>query len=671
MKFRSTLALFVIVGVIAGYLYFFERKSKSTRERNEDATHVVPDFDRDKVDSISIRSPETKIELRKKPNGAWVMEEPARDRADGPAITELLTAVDTLQYESDVPLDSKTPKEQLKEFGVLDSNTKVKLAGGGKTIELILGKDTAVTGKSYLYSEGAKVVHVVDSAIKPQLQKRGDDFRDRKLADFGPAQVTKAEIKGPGRNIELTRKDNHWSITKPLHARGNDEKIRDLLASALNAHVEDFGSDLHLDSSGVSEPRGTVTFTQEGVERPVVLSIGQNPKEGKDSKKTWAKLSSREALVLVPNSIEDILKVEPNDLRDRNLLRVETDIVDRITIEPAAGGKVVLGRKGESWVGKVQGRDVAINDQIPPRILSDLQTTHVLEFVSEVGADLAKYGLDQPSLKVTFSSFASENTSETNAGDKPIVAVLFGKTKGQMVYAKVDDEPSIVAVGLSALDLLPTTAIELQDPQIFIDNPAEVTTFQVTSTVHPPLELERDKDKNWKVKTGETKLDQDSINGVINTFTRLRAVRWLGPVTAEHRLDKPGAVITATLTQGGKTVTRKLSIGANITDYWAAAVEGREGAFQLSRLDHDILTGPLDETPRKPAAGPQFTPGEDNGPGSMLGTLRGIFKPGAQGAPGTFVPSPPAATPGPGATPAPAATPTPLATPAPSAAPPK
>ncbi len=366
MKFRSTLALFVIVGAIAAYLYFFERNSLTTREKAENALHVVPDFDRDKVDAISIRSPETKIELRKKANGVWAMEDPVRDRADSSAIHELLTSVETLQSDDPpVPLDPKTTKEQLKEYGVSDSTTKAKFTGSGKPLELFVGKDTAVEGKVYLYVEGAKSVRVVPSTVKAQFQKKGDDFRDRKLADFGPPQVTKAEIKGPAGTIELTRKDNHWSITKPLQARGDDAVISDLLASALNAHIDDFGSDLNLASSGLSEPRGTVTFHEEGVETPVVLSIGQSPKEGKDKEKTWARLSSRDALVLVPKTIEKILTTQPDDLRDHNLVRVESDIVDRITIEPAGGAKLVVGRTVQSWVGKAQGKDVPINDLDP------------------------------------------------------------------------------------------------------------------------------------------------------------------------------------------------------------------------------------------------------------------------------------------------------------------
>jgi hypothetical protein len=670
MKFRSTLALLVIVGAIAAYLYFFERTTPSHTEAADDALHVVANFDRGKLDAISLRSPETKIELRKKTNGAWTMEEPARDRADGTAINELLTAVETLQSEDAVPLDSKNTKEQLKLYGVSDSATKAKFAGGGKTVELILGKDTAVGGKSYIYLDGAKAVRVVSSDVKAQLQKKGDDFRDRQLADFGPAQVTKAEIKGPASTIELTRKDNHWSITKPLQARGDDARIRDVLATALTAHVLDFGSEANLVTSGLSDPRGTITFTEEGVEKPIVLSIGQNPKEEKDKEKTWARLSSRDALVLVPKGIEKLLEIKPNDLRDPNLLRVEKDIVDRITIEPAGGAKLVLGRKGESWVGKAKSGDYDINDLLPSKILADLPSMHVLEYVSDVAIDLEKYGLDQPSLTVTFSSFASENTSETKAGDKPIVSVIFGRrTDDGKVYARVDDEPFIVTVAGTSLDLIPKTAIEFQELPIFSDKPAEVTALQITSTVQPTLELERDKDQKWKPASGDGKLDQNAIKALVISLSRLRAIRWLGPPKPEYHLDTPGVVITATVTQGGQKATRKLRIGANMNEYWAAAADGKEGVFQIGSMDHDIFAASLTEKlvpdPKaNPVTGRTGTGTSSEGKASVIPT--------GPPAPGPVPATPAPATPAPAnrapATPAPA-TPVPLPATPPAATP--
>lgn len=606
MKLRTTLALLAIVAAIGAYLYFFERDNPTTNEKRDNALHVVPDFDRNKIDSISIKSPETKIELRKKPNGAWVMEEPAKDRADVAALIELLTALETLQNAGPpISLDAKDPKRELKEYGVLDSTTKAKFSGGGKTIELILGNDTAVEGKSYLYVEGAKAVRVIANNFKAQMQKKADDFRDHRLADFGPMQLAKAEIKGPLGTIELTQKDKHWSITKPLQARGDDAKINDLLAAAVNAHVLEFGSDLHLATAGVNDARGTVTFWPEGAEAPVLLNIGQNPKEEKDKEKTWVRLSSRDALVLVPKSIEKILEIKPEDLRDHSLLRVDGDIVDRITIEPAGGEKLVLGRTASSWVRKVKGQDEVINDLIPRQILTDLPALNVQEYVSDASVDLAKYGLDQPSLKVTFSSFSSENTPESNAGDKPIVSVIFGKSHEEKVYAKVDDEPFIVAVSENSVNRLPKNPIQFQDLAIFNDQPEEVTGLLITSSVQPTLELERDKDKNWKIVKGEGKLDQDALKALVIELARLRAVRWVGPPQPEYRLDKPGVAISAAVRKGGQKVMRELSIGANQNDLWYSSVEGREGVFQIGAPIRDILAAPL--TDKAAAANPPLT----------------------------------------------------------------
>jgi hypothetical protein len=66
--------------------------------------------------------------------------------------------------------------------------------------------------------------------------------------------------------------------------------------------------------------------------------------------------------------------------------------------------------------------------------------------VADVATELPKYGLDQPQLRVTLSSYASENTPDTQAGEKPIATVLFGREEGENVYAKLEDEPFVVSV---------------------------------------------------------------------------------------------------------------------------------------------------------------------------------------------------------------------------------
>jgi sugar/nucleoside kinase (ribokinase family) len=53
-----------------------------------------------------------------------------------------------------------------------------------------------------------------------------------------------------------------------------------------------------------------------------------------------------------------------------------------------------------------------------------IQAEQVTKFVEDVASDLPKYGLDKPPLQVTLSSFSSENTAETTAGEHPLAAPL-------------------------------------------------------------------------------------------------------------------------------------------------------------------------------------------------------------------------------------------------------
>ncbi|MDQ3623375.1 MAG: DUF4340 domain-containing protein, partial [Verrucomicrobiota bacterium] len=459
MKFRSTLILLLLAAGLFAYIWFVERNRPTTREAREQSQRVAK-IDRDEFDAISIKSPEDKLELRKKDN-VWFLEEPVKDRADSMAINQLFTTVETLKHDAAIGADGKAPtKEQIREFGLGDPDTKVRFAGKDKRVEFEFGKDAAVEGKVYLKIEDKSVVYVVGSDFKNQVAKKADEFRDKKLTDLSTGLLTKAIIKTAQGEIELEKKDKHWQITRPLNARGDDAKIGDVLSQATTARIESFVADsANLSAYGLQEPRGTVTLYSEGSEQPAILQIGTNPGDEKDKEKTYAKLSTRDSVVLLPKSIESLLETKPNDLRDKSLVRVESDIVDRIIIEAPGKEKIVLARSGETWVRKTD-KDLPINAPAANKLLTTLQTQQVASFVADVATDLPKYGLDQPQRKVTLSSYASENTAETKAGEMPIVTILFGKVEGENVYAKLDEEPFIVSVNEVVLQDLYTDPLQ-------------------------------------------------------------------------------------------------------------------------------------------------------------------------------------------------------------------
>ena len=599
MKLKNTVILLVLALAGFAYIYFVDQHRSSTKEIAEEGNRVVK-FERDKITAISIKNTEVKMELKKDDKGQWQIVEPLKDRADFQAIQQLFTEAEALKYVDKIDNGGKgASKDQLKDFGLSDPATKVRFTGDEKPVELLFGKDTASEGKGYAKLENTNAVYVIANALRTQLSKKADDFRDKNLTNIATTQVTKATLKTAAGEIEFQKnKDGHWSLTKPLKARGDDSKIRDLIAQAANARAESFVADAaNLSAYGLQEPRGTLALVTEGSEQPAVLQIGTNPKDS--TEKTYARLSTRDAVVVVPKAIESLLDVKPNDLRDKSLVRVEADIVDRINIEGAGREKIVIARSGESWVRKAGDKEVPINAAAATRLLADLRAAKVAGFIADVASDLAKYGLDQPLVKLTLSSYASENTAETKAGEKPIVTVLFGKAENAIVYAKLDDEPFIVAVQPELLEAALTDPNQWQPLEIYRHKTEDITAVEVTRDGQPTISLVRDKDKGWKLAKGDGSVNQVNASSLVNTLAALRAVRWVGATKPEHGFGKP-ALSVAFKTAGG--TSGRLTVG-NVTaeEMWHANAEGFTGTFEIAQPDKGALELPLLDKPAAPA----------------------------------------------------------------------
>ncbi len=604
MKLKNTLLLLVLAGAIFAFIHFYESKLPSSEQAAERAGRVVQ-FDRDEIDKIVLKTNDTKIELEKK-DGLWFMEKPVQDRADSTAINQLFTTAEVLKSEAAIPTEKKDgDKDPLREFGLGNPETRLIFSGGKKPIELLFGKDAAVEGKVYVRLEDSRVAHMISNDLKNQVAKKADDFRDHRLTNVLSTQVAKLTLKTAAGEIELEKKADHWTLTKPFKARGNDQKIGDLIAQATNARVDSFVADSsNLAAFGLQEPRGTVTLKTESEKKPVVLQIGQ-PLE-KEKEKLYVKLSTRNSVIVVPKAIEALLAATPNDVRDRNLLRVEADIVDRMTIEPKDGEKIVLARKGESWVRKVGDQDEAINEVAAARLLTELQNQQVLDFVADVATELPKYGLDQPTAKVTLSSYASENTAESQSGEKPIVSVLLGRADGDKIYAKLDDEPFVVSVSKALLDHVLTDPRQWHDLVVYENSADQITALEIAREGQPTVTLERDKDKQWTLVKGDGQVNQTNVQSLVNTLAKLRAVRWIGATAPEHGMAEPKITVSFKTA----TATGKLIFGAQTPDSLTyASVEGRSGTFGASQPDVTAFQLPLIEAaPAPPAPAPEATP---------------------------------------------------------------
>jgi hypothetical protein len=600
MKWKTTLGLLIVTGAVFAYMWFVERNVPDTEEAARRAGKVV-NFDRDKIDGIIIQNGDDKIDLRRR-DKKWRLELPIKDQADSSAIDDLLADLENWQKVETIPAkEVEADKNKLTEFGVNKPKLRLKLVGQGAPPEIFFGKDAALENRIYVRLENSKAVFVAAQSIKKEIDKKPEDFRDKKLTDLIMAEVQRVLLKTPAGEIEFQKQADHWQILKPLRARGDDQKVGDLIAQVTTARIQKFVADDKGDLRpyGLAEPRGSITLFGQNDKQGQTLQIGSEPDKDKDQ--TYIRFASRGFVYTVPKKIEDLLNTKPNDLRDRHLARIDTKILDRLTIEPAGKQKVVLARKGEDWT-IASRNNVPANSSEAQRLLDTLQNEQVTRFVEDVASNLPKYGLDKPSLQLIFSSFASENTAETKAGEQPFSSVAFGKTEGGEVYARVSDEPFVVAVNKRLLDNIFVDPIQWQDLAVFKFKPEQI--HRLTLATDKEVALVRGPDSQWTwVTKGLGAINQTNVQSLVNTLASLHAVRWIGQTVPQQGLDKPQLTITFTTSPDDKAV-HKLRIGANAPEgTWFAKVDERDGTFALSTPDFGALKLPLVSQP-SPSASP-------------------------------------------------------------------
>jgi len=604
MNWKTTIVLLVLAIAGGAYLKFYEIKRPDTAEAQRRAQNVV-NFNREKINGIDIWNGDDKINLRRD-NNKWRLEAPIKDQADSALIDNLLSQLEAWPKDATISAkEIKADKSKLDEFGLNKPKLRLRLRGEDEPRPILFGKNAALDGKMYVRLENSKETFLASQSIKKAIDKKADEFRDRKLTDLTTAQVSRLIVKTTAGEMELEKKGEHWEIAKPMRARGDDQKIGDLIAQITTARIQQFVADDHgdLHSYGLVEPRGSITlFGQDDKsaggtdssrdKQGQRLQIGRAPEKEKDQ--IYVRSTARGFVYTLPKKAEEILNAKPNDLRDRHLVRFETNILDRITIDSPGKGKTVLARKEENWTMANRNNAPANSSEVN-RLVDKLKDEQVAKFVEDVASSLPKFGLDKPQLQVTLSSFASENTAETKAGEHPIATIAFGKVDGDNVYARLGDEPFIVAVPRKFLDEILVDPLQWQELSIFQFKPEQIHRLSIVT--NSEQSFVRSAKNEWTWAKGSGPIDQVNVQSLVNTLSNLHAVRWVGATTPQHGFDKPQATIAFTTSPDDKASHKLFVGGPNGDGMWFGKVDGREGTFVINNPDFNALKLPLVAAP--------------------------------------------------------------------------
>ena len=162
----------------------------------------------------------------------WQITKPRPMRADGVQVSELLRKL----TDAKMDLSASDNVDAAKEFAKATPIAIVRVTDESGTQELQLRKEGKEKDKAAYYAKSSAVDGAckIDSDLGPSLNKSLDEFRNKKLFDFGYEEPNKIELHDGSKAYFLSRSGaDWWANGKKMDAQsvqGLISKLRDLSA---------------------------------------------------------------------------------------------------------------------------------------------------------------------------------------------------------------------------------------------------------------------------------------------------------------------------------------------------------------------------------------------------------------------------------------------------------
>jgi hypothetical protein len=231
-----------------------DKSSKDLRDKR------LLTFEPDKVSRVELSAKKQSIEFGRNKE-QWQIVKPRPLRADQSPVEELLR---TLQ---DAKMDLSGSDDEKKAAAVFASGTPVataRVTGASGTQELQVRKSK---DEYYAKSSVVEGVYKVASGTGTGLDKSLEDFRNKKLFDFGYAAPNNIEIYDGAKSYLLSRNGSDWS--------SNGTKMDESSVSTLVDKIRDLSAGKFVDN-GFTTPMLDVTVTSNDGKRVEKVVVSKN-----------------------------------------------------------------------------------------------------------------------------------------------------------------------------------------------------------------------------------------------------------------------------------------------------------------------------------------------------------------------------------------------------------
>jgi Domain of unknown function (DUF4340) len=379
-------------------------------------------------------------------------------------------------------------------------------------------------------------------AYRDSKKTPGDDTPKKdKVFSVEADKIDEVEIKSEsGDRTALKKKGSDWEIVQPVVGPSDQPAVSSITSNLASLEIQRVVDEnpANLKEFGLASPRIEVAYKSGGQQRR--LQIGDKTPTGSD---LYAKLADNNRVFLIPAYLESTFNHGTFDLRDKTVLKVDREQLDRLEVVTDKRTERFEKKNGE-WiivepaVGKAEFSAV---DNLVSRV-SSLQ----MKSIVNDAADLGTYGLDKPAATVRVGSGSS------------LATLLIGKNaESATVYAKDAARPAVFTIESTLVDDLKKDVSDyrlkdLFDARSFNTTRAEIARNGQTSTFEKTKTKDKDgkEQEKWRQTAPAAKdVDASKVEAFISAASAARATGFADS-TAKTGLDKPELTVSFTYDDG-------------------------------------------------------------------------------------------------------------------------
>lgn len=434
---KSTLLVLLCAVVLGAAVYYFQGKRDREQKTPEDTSKSAFSIQATDVASFTLAHParpdEPAIRFEKR-NGAWWIAQPVDTEADQSAA---LGIVDLLA-EARVSETEPGTADRRKAYGLdpPQASVELQLQNGAKHTLLVGDKD--FTGTSvYTIVDGAQNVSLLPESIGTSIGKSLDDLRDRAVLHVDNGQVASFVLRNPSGELAVAREKDEWRFSKPGGALADKDLVDSLLSAIATAKMAGIASEKpeNLSKYGLESPAVTFTAVDNSGQK-TTLFVGK-----KEGDAYFARDASRPTIFRIRQDLYTKLAQRFSDLRDKKVVHLVAEDIQRIQIHNSSGA-IVLSRKKDNpdeWVidapAEQKGKSATSWKILDP--VGNLRAEDVIDHPT--GSLLAQ--LASPAVSVVLTGKSGQE-----------ITLRISKPSGDFAYAQASGSPALYKLKKQALD---------------------------------------------------------------------------------------------------------------------------------------------------------------------------------------------------------------------------